>query len=80
MKSTVERVALERMASRAPARCANGTKDGASPRHTQMLPKWLEDMAAAARPAVPEVKKALWHHDVFARRSVFGVGRVPQRP
>ena len=36
---------------------------------SQMFPQWLGDMEAAARPAVPALKKALWHHDIYARRN-----------
>ncbi|PYJ00652.1 MAG: hypothetical protein DME25_20150, partial [Verrucomicrobia bacterium] len=36
---------------------------------SQMFPQWLGDMEAAARPAVPALKKALWHHDLYARRN-----------
>jgi len=36
---------------------------------SQMFPQWLGDMEAAARPAVSALKKALWHHDIYARRN-----------
>jgi len=36
---------------------------------SQMFPQWLGQMEAAARPAVPVLKKALWHHNIYARRN-----------
>jgi HEAT repeat protein len=36
---------------------------------SQSFPQWMEKMGPAARPAVPALKRALWHHDVFARRN-----------
>jgi HEAT repeat protein len=36
---------------------------------SQMFPQWLGQMEAAARPAVPALMKALWHHNIYARRN-----------
>jgi HEAT repeat protein len=36
---------------------------------SQSFPQWLADMGPAARPAIPALKRTLWHHDVFARRN-----------
>ena len=36
---------------------------------SQAFPQWLGRMEAAARPAVPALKKALWHHDIYTRRN-----------
>jgi HEAT repeat protein len=36
---------------------------------SQMFPIWLEKMGPAAESATPELRRALWHHDAFARRN-----------
>jgi len=36
---------------------------------SQSFPQWMEMMGPAAQPAVPALKRALWHHDIFARRN-----------
>jgi HEAT repeat protein len=36
---------------------------------SQVFPQWLGRMEAAAEPAVPALKKALWHHNIYTRRN-----------
>ncbi len=43
-------------------------EEPASPR-SQSFPQWLQDMGPAARPALPALRRALWHHDVYTRRN-----------
>jgi HEAT repeat protein len=48
---------------------AEGLDEPAGPT-SQAFPQWLGDMGPAARPAVPALMKALWHHDLYTRRNV----------
>ena len=43
-------------------------EERASP-SSQTFPQWLHDMGPAARPALPALRKALWHHDIYTRRN-----------
>lgn len=45
-----------------------GLEEPASPA-SQGFPQWLGQMGAAACPAIPALKKALWHYDIFTRRN-----------